>query len=278
MAQKILEKNQYLPFTALVCALVLLSAWYFTSGRTSNISNAGTDDFEDMVLQKEIVLPIMWGSLGTQLVEEGVIDEKKIDAVPLLEDEDIKNNVMTPANSGRWLNLLWAFGLANKNPVLEQGPMVEYGDTGRFASTGGWNVAKGSAMDHYSIHQFVVLTAEQQKLVERVSQNIYRPCCGNSTYFPDCNHGMAMLGLLELMAANNVSEDEMYKVALKVNALWFPDTYLAIAQYLEFKGSSWEKANAKELLGYDFSSALGYQRILSEITPSSSRGGGSCGI
>lgn len=133
-------------------------------------------------------------------------------------------------------------------------------------------------MDHYSMHEFVVLNAEQQSLVEQVAQNIYRPCCGNSTYFPDCNHGMAMLGLLELMAANNVPEDEMYKVALKVNALWFPDTYLAIAQYLQVKGSSWEKADAKELLGYDFSSAVGYQRILSEITPPARRGGGSCGI
>ena len=30
----------------------------------------------------------------------------------------------------------------------------------------------------------------------KIAKGIYRPCCNNSTYFPDCNHGMAMLGLL----------------------------------------------------------------------------------
>ena len=59
-------------------------------------------------------------------------------------------------------------------------------------------------MNHYSMHRFIVLTPEQQALVEKVSKGIYRPCCGNSVYFPDCNHGMAMLGLLELMASQGV--------------------------------------------------------------------------
>ena len=39
------------------------------------------------------------------------------------------------------------------------------------------------------------------KIVEEIAGNIYRPCCGNSTAFPDCNHGMAMLGLIELMVS-----------------------------------------------------------------------------
>jgi hypothetical protein len=46
----------------------------------------------------------------------------------------------------------------------------------------------------------IPLTAEQQALVEEVAAEIYRPCCNNSTLFPDCNHGMAMLGFLELLA------------------------------------------------------------------------------
>jgi len=47
---------------------------------------------------------------------------------------------------------------------------------------------------------------------------------------------MAMLGLLELMAAQGVGEEEMYKAALAVNSYWFPDTYLTIAEYMQNKG------------------------------------------
>ena len=120
------------------------------------------------------------------------------------------------------LNWYWAFGLANKNPVLEEGPMRDprY-ETANFASTGGWTLATGDAMDHYSHHTFVAFTPDQQERLEKVSKNVYRPCCGNSTYFTDCNHGMAMLGMLEILAADNASESEMYAAAEAANALWF---------------------------------------------------------
>lgn len=187
---------------------------------------------------------------------------------------------MTPKNAGLWLNILWAFGLSNQNEILEQGPMQDerYGGAGGFASTGGWSLAMGDAMEHYSRHAFVTLTPEQQKRVKNVSSGIYRPCCGNSTYFPDCNHGMAMLGLLELMAAEDMSEDEMYQYALQVNAYWFPQTYLTVAKYFAEQGISWRDIDAKEVLGYDYSSAAGYQNILSQVEPAKAQGGGSCGV
>ena len=96
-----------------------------------------------------------------------------------------------------------------------------YGGANGFASTGGWTLSDGDSMNHYNMHSFVTLTEEQQALVERVSKNIYRPCCDNSTYFPDCNHGMAMLGLLELMTSTRVTEADMYKTALQVNTFGF---------------------------------------------------------
>lgn len=132
-------------------------------------------------------------------------------------------------------------------------------------------------MEHYSRHALVRLTPEQQALVQRVAGNIYRPCCDNPTSFPDCNHGMAMLGLLELMAANGTGEAEMYRVALRVNAYWFPDTYLTIAKYLAQQGKRWQDADPRELLGRDYSSASGYRRILDAVTPVEGRSGGSCG-
>ena len=182
-------------------------------------------------------LPVGWGDLGAKMISVGVIDAEKFeslyagsailddDARKLLYETDNGNLEMTQKNSGVILNLLWALGLGNKNDVLDFGPMKDprYGGAGNFASTGGWILAKGDAMEHYSRHPFMILTEEQQKLVERVAKNVYRPCCSNSTYFPDCNHGMAMLGFLELMASQGVGEKEMYDYAAKVNAYWFPE-------------------------------------------------------
>ena len=187
---------------------------------------------------------LYWENLGARMVEAGVIDMERFENLyqqrgglseadrKLLTDSDNGNLVITSENSGVMLNMLWAFGLGNKNPILENGPMMTYSGAGlpaealakagNFASTGGWTLGKGNAMDHYSMHQFVTLTREQQDLVEKVAKNIYRPCCKNSTYFPDCNHGMAMLGLMEIMASQGASEPEMYKMSGGGNTLWFP--------------------------------------------------------
>jgi len=292
-----------------VCAFLLLFVYHVGSEKNSQISGANrVKSSEDLAAGKETVatpsesvlpsagveLPISWGSMGKQMIESGVIDRVGFESIyagrggltkedrDLLAGSESGRVVMTMQNSGYLLNLFWAFGLANKNPILEKGPMqdLEYGGAGRFASTGGWTLAKGNPMDHYSRHEMVKLTTEQQLLVEKVSKGIYRPCCGNSTYFPDCNHGMAMLGLLELMAANGVSEKEMYKVALQVNSYWFPDTYLTIDKYLRAKGANLESADPKEILGVDYSSAYGYANILSQVQAPEERssGGGGCGV
>ena len=223
------------------------------------------------------------------MVDSGVLDMKKLetlyeqrgglddDTKKLFLEADNGQLTITNKNSGELLNLLWALGLANKNEILEKGEMVDkrYGGAGQFASTGGWTLSSGNAMDHYSRHSMIVLTDDQQSLVDRVSRNIYRPCCGNSTHFPDCNHGMAMLGLLELMASQGVNEADMYKTALAINSFWFPDTYLTIAQYFKSKGVEWDEVGAKEVLGADFSSAAGYRQILEQVQPSTEKKGGS---
>ena len=240
-----------------------------------------------------VTLPVVWGNLGSEMVTLGVIDAGKLEQVytargglseedrRILSGADNGKLKITAQNSGFLLNMFWALGLANKNEILEKGSMMDKkygGDPSKFASTGGWSLAKGSPMNHYSHHSMMVLTPEQQEMVVRVSQGIYRPCCGNSTHFPDCNHGMAMLGLLELMASQGVGEDEMYRVALKVNSYWFPDNYLTIAKYLESKNISWDKADPRVILGADVSSGAGYNRIRAEVEPVKPKSGGSCGV
>ncbi len=198
----------------------------------------------------------------TQLVKEGVIDPSKLPEVTEL-------------------NLLWAFGLANKNPILDEGPIssAQYGSPARMASVGGWSVSRGDAMDHFSKHTIVTLTPEQQALVEKVSKGIFRPCCNNSTYFPDCNHGMAMLGLLEYMVAQGSSENDLWNAAMSANTIWFPDTYKTIGQYMKEKGIDMRSITPPEILGAEYSSASGFAKISSQVKqPQAKSGSGGCSV
>lgn len=259
---------------------------------------SGEDEQNIKIVKAEQVLPpegvelaVEWQDLGRQLVDSGVIDDAKFEDLyatrgglndaqrSLLYGENNGSIRVDAANANFVLNLFWALGLANQNVILDEGPMQSYGDSpAGFASTGGWSLAKGSSMDHYSRHPFIALTPKQQSLVEEVSKNVFRPCCGNSTYFPDCNHGMAMLGFLQLLASQGASENDMYEQALALNSFWFPDTYMNIAQYYQNQGVAWNKVSPKEALGVEVSSGSGYRNILAAIDPVSGGGGGGCGV
>ncbi len=288
----------------LLLAGILLLAQLLTSAMNSNpllnprkdqqVIEVNTENLDQSVRPVNgVTLPVRWSDLGRKLIESGVIDKTKLailydqrgglneESRRLLYETDNGRLEINEKNASFLLNLLWALGLANQNPILEEGPMVSpvYGsDAGQFASTGGWPLSKGKAMDHYSRHSLLPLNSEQQKLVEKAAKNIYRPCCGNSTHFPDCNHGMAMLGLLELGASQGLNEDELYQMALQVNSYWFPDTYLIIASYFHQKGIAWNEVNPKEVLGSAYSSAQGYRQILSAVEPEKIGGSGSCGV
>lgn len=303
-AKQVQKNSVVIGLSAILSGLFILGAWVYVqypqlfgsdNGRQANIDQVGGEgELEATVIPKEgIVLPIVWGDLGKRMIAAGVIDEVQFKQLyanrggltvaeqTMLFGNSSESIRITQDNANFILNMLWAYGLSQKSPILEQGEMTDArygGNAGQFASTGGWTLAKGDPMRHYSAHAFVPLTTEQQASVERVSRGIYRPCCGNSTHFPDCNHGMAMLGLLELMAANGVSEDDMYNVALQVNAYWFPDTYLTLAKYFKAQGTEWNAVDPKTVLGADYSSVAGYKRVLSIVEPVTRSSGGGCGV
>lgn len=274
---------------------VKLKSWLSnpkTSG-ASKISGASVSDLIDQVIPDNgVILPITWGDLGKKMMDAGVIDEQKFNAlyaerggvdpeISRMLKENVDGQIkISPKNASSLLNILWALGLSNKNEILENGEMSDkrYGGAGNFASTGGWTLSKGDAMNHYSKHNFVSLTLEQQSLVDKVSRGVYRSCCGNSTHFPDCNHGMAMLGLLELLASQGASESQMYKAALAVNSYWFPDTYLTIAKLKQSQGAKWSKVDPREVLGSEYSSVSGFRRIKSLVNPVAPQSGGGCGV
>lgn len=247
---------------------------------------------QEVLLQNGHTLGVAWKDIGQKLLETGVIDKAKYDALFENDKEAKKQMKYLSQKSGDYMrideknahfmvNTLWAFGLVNKNSVLDKGSMKTYGkgDVMSFASTGGWNLGAKETNQLYSSQEIVKLTPIQEDLVKKIAKNIYRPCCGNSTEFPDCNHGMAALGYIELAVKEGVTEEKIYKDILALNSFWFPQTYIEIAAYMQKAGVEWKKVDAKLALSADYSSAQGAQKIHQEVQniPNLKVSGGSCG-
>jgi hypothetical protein len=223
------------------------------------------------------VLPVRYEDIGPRLLDAGAIDFERFTSLyegngnPLTaehrhiltegSDESIRINA---GNSHFLLNFLWALGLTNRNQVLTEGPMVQNGDNGigGYASTGGWTLGSKPATELYASQLLVNLTPDQQARVEEVAALVYRPCCGNPTLFPDCNHGMAMLGLLELMASQGASTDQMLTAAKQVNAYWFPQQTLELAVFFKVaRGTEYADIAPRAAVGIDHFSYSGYSTV-----------------
>ena len=256
-----------LPSAIIIAAAMLSIAWIVRYEPKSTADNIPTEtslrNIQAVIVDGGRILPLETEKkILAELVQNGVIDPAKLPQVTEL-------------------NLLWAFGLANTNSIIEKGPIMDprYGGPTNMASVGGWTASNGNIMDHYGRHRLAMLTAEQQSLVEKMAQGIYRPCCDNSTHFPDCNHGMAMLGLLEYLASQGASEEEMWNVAMTANINWFPDQYATIAKYLGQNGKEWKDADPRGILGKNYSSASGYAEIMARIVgPTNRQSDSGCGI
>jgi hypothetical protein len=222
-------------------------------------------------------LSVSYGALGPQLIESGIIsydafaDIYKNAGTPLsaeevkaLKEGSDRPIVINAKNARFLLNFFWAVGLANKNPILTKGPMVQYsgGKIEGFASTGGWGLATKPVTDLYASLELIPLTPVQQKLVEEVASQIYRPCCDNHTLFPDCNHGMAMLGIMELMASRGATADQMLEAAKYINAFWFPQQTLETSMFLKMSQDvDFAEADPKFVVGKELSSASGFKMV-----------------
>ncbi len=249
------------------------------------------------ILKQQVLLPngyktsLKWKDLGKQLVDIGAIDKAKFEA-SLGEDADGKaymkymdgnwdeNISISEKNSHFIVNFFWALGLANKSKVLDEGPMKTGStDTANFASTGGWTLGAKPVMEIYSSKQLLPLNSFQQDLVKKIAENIYRACCGNSTAFPDCNHGMAALGYIEWAVINALPEAQIYKDLLAFNSFWFPQNYVEMAAYFDKQNIKWDKVDAKLALSKDYSSSQGVQRIKQAVQgfPGIKTQGGGCG-
>lgn len=250
-------------------------------------------------LPEQYQLDARWGDLGPQLVAAGAIDAGRFVQLyadsgrPLtaaqkriLNEGSDEPIVIDFQNDRFLLNFFWALGLVNQNPILTEGPMVQYseGDIGRFASTGGWTLGRRPATELYASVPLITLTAEQQARLEDAAANVYRPCCNNHTAFADCNHGMAMLGLLQLLASQDASLEQMFAAAKAVNGFWFPQQALETAVF--FKATmnlDYADVEPRMATGPEVFSGRGFRQVHqwlaeNDLLTQPQGGGNSCGV
>lgn len=236
--------------------------------------------YEEIAPAGGVTLAAKWGDAGPELVSSGAINyslfaaSMKRSGRPLSKEQEKillegsqDNLAISRENRLFVLNFMWALGLANKNPVLTRGPLSNTPSVaiGRFASTAGWRLGSRGSVELVSSESIVSLTQEQQDIVERVASETHRPCCNNPTSFPDCNHGMAALGLAELLAAQNASEEQVLAAVLYANSYWFPRAYADIAEHFKENGIAWRDVEPKVALSANYSSASGHANVSSQL-------------
>ena len=142
-----------LPIAIVVAGVMVAGAMVYNNGNRSlqaqATKNSAVQNGQAILSDGGNILPLeAEEKMLATLVANGSIDPSKLSQVTEL-------------------NLLWAYGLANKNQVLESGPIMDprYGGPTNMASVGGWTVTTGSVMDHYNKHTLTTLTSDQQALV-----------------------------------------------------------------------------------------------------------------
>lgn len=167
---------------------------------------------------------------------------------------------LTRGNASTWVNLLWPLGLANHLAINADSPIRR--DLMNFASTGGWQLGRekngGAYFDRFPI---LALSADQEARVLDLAESIFRPCCNNSAFFQDCNHGSAMYALMQLGVLQGLTAEQLYAEALAFNAFWFPDAYIKTAIYLKMvTGQDWASVEPRVIVGPKFSAGRPWGR------------------
>lgn len=281
-------------YAALAIIFGFLGGWLGPSVFQDDSPSASSPDKLVATLLPEggVTLDVRWGDLPRQLVEEGVIDLEKFKSAaqkagsPLTADqlvvlsEDSDDPITFDAGNAYFLlDVLWALGLANKNAVLTEGPMAQRGwdQAGGLASTGGWTLGAKAGPEYLAALELISLTPQQQAIVDEVAYNAYRPCCGNMTAFPDCNHGMAALALTELMASQGANADEIFQALKEVSPFWFPTQYHHLALYFELRDQEWKDVDPRMVMGNEYSSGGGWKQVNAQLQQQGVLGTGGVG-
>jgi len=232
------------------------------AGRDNNAVNL--DEITSKVLPKEgFTIDATWGSSVKDLVDAGALDPVKLEGIlknqyaqemkpewrKILAGEAANEKLaINNENAVFMMYVLWAFSKHNENAILTDSPLAKYFNN--------YDIGVGRA--GYGDVKLLSLSPEQQAIAEKVALNSYRPCCGNSTGWPDCSHGFSALGLVEIMASQGYSEKEIFDAFVKFNSFWFPSTYIQNAVYFKMaEGKNWDEIDKEIVAGKNFSSQQG---------------------
>ena len=95
---------------------------------------------------------------------------------------------------------------------------------------------------------------------------------------------MAMLGVLELLASQDVPVEEMFTAAKYLNAFWFPQQTYELAQAFNQRDKvDFAGTDARELVSANFSSSSGFRAVHqwlanNNLLQQSPSGGNNCGV
>lgn len=288
-----------------VSLVVALFSYYNQSGKPAPaqpVSNntIGTQTIDYGTIIKEVypnqgfALPAKWDGAPKQLVDSGALNLSFVANALNSANQSLTKNELRVLNGTGGSNVtlnkssalftlyvLWALGINNKNPIISNGPIMNYGGSPyNLASTGGYGPLGKLQLGNLSI---ITLNSSEQEMVEAIASNTYRPCCNNPAMFPDCNHGAAQLGLIELMASQGKNQTQIYDALKEFNSFYYPQQYLNVAIFFSYtQNKAWDEVPANVVLGYSFSSASGYYGVYnvlsndSVLPEASGRSGGSC--
>jgi hypothetical protein len=244
-------------------------------------------------IQTRLVL----GNIVPTMVSDGIIDMNKMqtlyknrggiptESMQLLIASSSEPLTVTAENAPQLVNILWAIGLSNKMEVNLQSPIVGK-NLNHYASTGGWQLGRAdTGGEYFNKFPLIPLTLDQQKHVQQIAQNTYRPCCDNSTFYQDCNHGSAAMAIIELGVSEGLSDTEIYKTLLAFNSYWFPQNYIETALYFKIvKGIDWKDVDPKLALSKEYSSVSGWLGNVDSVVSTvpgllpQAAGGGRCAV
>ena len=233
-------------------------------------STPAPDIIEEVTPKAGVPTGIAFGDSIQRLIAAGVLDPEKFRAgrtdlpqwvervLTASSDDPI---VFSEQTAPYLVDLLWPIGLANKAAFNAKSPLNTPSIPG-FASTGGWTLGRAeNGYAYFNSLEVVRMSNHEQAIVLDVATHAFRPCCDNSTLYQDCNHGSALLGLLELAASQGSTRSGLYGLALIANSYWFPDNYSKTALYFaHFHHAPWKAVPPELILGPDYSSLSGWEK------------------
>ncbi len=244
-----------------------------------------------------VELPLRFGDSVQRLVAAGAIAPARFERLyaprgglpewvrALFEGASEEPLRISAGNASLLLNLLWPLGLANRTGFNARSPLAGP-DGGRFASTGGWTLGARPGGELFNSAAALALDAEAEAAVEQAARASFRPCCDNSAFFQDCNHGSALLGLYQLAAAEGARPAALFRIGKIANSYWYPRQYLAAALYFRaVEDLAWREVDPARVMSRRYSSASGWRRNVdgrlraAGLRPDSgSSGGAGCAV